>query len=127
MKATFLFLASVFAVSGCGATISTVDGGFDAMADDGGSDGAATDGADDVVDGGAWHLVDGGGSCAPEAGLTSLSSCCNNQACNGVCVGNDIGDVQCWCAGVVGGCTGGLTCCKVPNACVSPDKCGLGQ
>ncbi len=116
---------TIIACGACGTTISVVDGGDDASVDDAGDSGDAA--VADVVDSGPWHVVDGGGSCAPEAGPTSLSTCCNNEPCNGVCVGNDAGDVQCWCAGVVGGCTGGLTCCKVPNACISPSKCGLGQ
>ncbi len=110
----------------CGTTAEPQEAGIDA-----GAEVSADAGVDvveaDVMDGGSWHYIDGGGTCAPDATAYSYRSCCNGQPCFGNCVQNDVGDVQCNCAGISGGCTGGLVCCKVPPACVADSKCGLGQ
>ncbi len=109
----------------CGSTVSGDDSGTDAHTQDGSAQDVVDGQAVDAFDVDAWHVVDGGGSCAPDAGAKALSSCCNGQACEGVCIADADGDVACYCAGVVGGCSGGLVCCSLPNACVSADKCGF--
>ena len=110
----------------CGNTTEPPEGGTDAVAETSGIDSSDAAVAD-VVDGGAWHFIDGGGDCAPTGNGYTFQTCCNGQPCFGNCVEDDVGDVQCNCAGISGGCTGGLVCCTVPAACVSEPKCGLGQ
>lgn len=124
-----LFAAPLFAWA-CGSATAPTDGGVDAGTDTNdvdAQDSSSDSSSADVVDAGPWHFIDGSGDCAPTGNGYAFQTCCNGQPCFGNCVADGVGDIQCNCAGISGGCTDGLVCCKVPSACVSESKCGLGQ
>ncbi len=118
-----LLVGSITSFVGCGSDITT-DAGVDAG--DGATDSSSQDAVtDSIVDGGAWHFFDSSGDCAPDVTPRAYSACCNDQPCNGTCMQNEVGDVQCWCAGPPG-CPDGLVCCSLTGSCISSSNCIMG-
>jgi len=113
---------------GAGAT-GTGTGGT-AAADGGNSSGGT--GAQGF--GGYLGLPDGGGFpyqdavasdgwCAPPDAGKSVTACCNDEPCQGLCYANDDGGVQCECFGIIGGCPEGSVCCWPLLGCKAPHLC----
>lgn len=100
--------------------------GDDATLNDG--DMIFTDAAED--NGGLWHEYDGGYGCLKDAAYNpyALETCCaDGSICQGECVENDKGVVQCTCWGLANGCQGGLVCCTITSSCISTMYCNNGK
>jgi hypothetical protein len=66
-----------------------------------------------------FDIVVVGGSCAPKVGAKfAVTSCVNDQACNGHGLRGEDGKVSCACFGVRGGCSADTFCHNRSRSCV---------
>ena len=71
-----------------------------------------------------YNIVDGGGD-SPDCYYDGdiVRSCCNGEPCQGFCLLDDDGSIECSCYGIPGGCTGDYEgqpvnlCCSTIRGC----------